>query len=360
MLDSLFVDLGQNSYNIYFSDNFSALAASIRKNVRSEKALIVTDSNVDKLYREEVQSHLEQNGFDVSAYAFPAGEENKNLGTISDICRACTENKLDRKSFIVALGGGVTGDMAGFAAAIYMRGIDFIQIPTTLLSQSDSSVGGKTGIDFCGGKNILGAFHQPKAVYINVSVLKTLPKREFISGMGEVIKHGIISGEEFFTFLEDNSESIKAFDANVLMKMCKMNCSVKSEVVMKDEKENGLRAVLNLGHTVGHAVEAYYDFELTHGECVGLGLAAVLSISESRKIIPNDDVVRIIEILKEYGFNTSVKIDNPQKVMEIMYMDKKADGGILKFILPKKIGNVIGVKDITEEEILQAIRSINN
>lgn len=359
-LNKLFVDLAQNSYDIIFSDTFSDLADHVKTITTSRKALIVTDSNVDKLYREEIEKILNEEGFTLAHYAFAAGEENKNMDTICDICRACVENRLDRKSFIIALGGGVVGDMAGFAAAIYMRGINFIQIPTTLLSQSDSSVGGKTGIDFCGGKNILGAFHQPKLVYINVSVLKTLPEREFISGMGEVIKHGIIADESFFDFLYNNSDAVKSLDKDILLKMCYTNCSIKANVVSKDEKENGLRAILNFGHTIGHAIETYYDFKLTHGECVGLGICGVLSIAENRGLINKNVTEKVIEIFKRYNFKTNIKIDDPKKVIDIMYMDKKSQNGRLKFILPCKIGKVTETCDVTEDEIFKALEVINN
>ncbi len=357
-MDKLFVDLGINSYNILFSDNFSGLAEEIKNVVNSRKALIVTDTNVDKLYRDEVLKKLEDAGFILSHFAFKAGEENKNIDTICDICKAMSENKLDRKSFVVALGGGVVGDMAGFAASIYLRGIDFIQIPTTLLSQSDSSVGGKTGIDFCGGKNILGAFHQPKLVYINVSVLKTLPEREFISGMGEVIKHSIIYEGEFFDYLEENYEEVKSLNADVLLKMCKKNCSIKAEVVSQDEKETGLRAILNFGHTIGHAIESYYNFRLTHGECVGLGIIAVSEISYKRGIFSKSEKERVIKLLKKYGFKTEIKIEDLEKVLEIMYMDKKAESGVLKFILPQKIGKVSIEKNVSEDEIIGALEFI--
>ena len=196
-MDKLHLNLGVNSYDIKFSDSFLNLAESMKEINAPKKLLIVTDTKVEKLYAHEVKKILDDAGYDTEVFAFPEGEENKNMSSILGICEACVKHKMDRRSMIVALGGGVTGDMAGFAAAIYMRGISFIQIPTTLLSQSDSSVGGKTGIDFCDGKNILGAFHQPKLVYINVSTLSTLSDEQFVSGMGEVIKHGIIKDGEF-------------------------------------------------------------------------------------------------------------------------------------------------------------------
>lgn len=358
-LDKLLVDLNLNSYYIYFSDSFSELADSIKNTVQSKKVLIVTDSNVNKLYCDEIENILSENGFRVSRFVFDAGEEHKNMEAICDICKSCVENKLDRNSVIIALGGGVAGDMAGFASAIYMRGIDFIQIPTTLLSQSDSSVGGKTGVDFCGGKNILGAFHQPKLVYINTNVLKTLPEREFISGMGEVIKHALIADEKFFEYLFNNYEEIKSLDNEILLKMCRINCSIKANVVSKDEKEAGLRAILNFGHTIGHAIESYFNFELSHGECVGLGICGVFYISEKRGLVASKTLQRVVAILKKYGFKTKVEIKDTDKIIEMMYMDKKARDGILKFILPCSIGKTIQVKDVEKKEIIDALNFIN-
>ncbi len=355
VLDKLFVDLGSNSYDIFFSDNFLSLPECIKNVTKSRKVMIVTDSNVDRLYREEVENLLEENGLSVCHFAFDAGEENKNIDTISNICKAFIDNKLDRKSLVIALGGGVVGDMAGFSASIFMRGIDFIQIPTTLLSQSDSSVGGKTGIDFCGAKNILGAFHQPKLVYINVSVLKTLPEREFISGMGEVIKHGIIADSAFFEYIDDNYESVKSLEPHTLLKLCKKNCAIKAKVVSKDEKEMGLRAILNFGHTIGHAVEGYSDFTLTHGECVGLGMLGVSRIAVQRGLIEESTLFKISDVLEKYKFKKRVPIQDVNKVLDIMYMDKKTQNGVLKFVLPTKIGEVCIVNDVCRDEIIDAL-----
>ncbi len=357
-MEKLFVDLGENSYDILFSDSFSGLPPALADINAPKKLLIVTDSNVEKLYAGEVRSILAKNGYDVSVYAFPAGEENKNMDSILGICGACIENGLDRKSMIVALGGGVAGDMAGFAAAIYMRGIDFVQVPTTLLSQSDSSVGGKTGIDFASGKNILGAFHQPKLVYINVETLKTLPAKQFVSGMGEVIKHGIIRDGEFFAYLRDNSDKIKSLDSETLIKMDKINCSIKADVVMRDEKENGLRAILNFGHTIGHAVESAYDFKKTHGECVGIGMIAASYIAAKRGLISETELDEIVSVLKIYGFDTKAKLPDSDTVFAIMQKDKKKISGKLRFVFPVKIGEVIQTTDVTKEEIYSALAYI--
>ncbi len=355
----LWVELGDKSYNIFFNTSFNNLCEALESVNAPGKLLIVTDSNVKELYADEVCNILIKAGYDACVFAFPAGEENKGMDTILSVCKACIEHEMDRKSMIVALGGGVVGDMAGFAAAIYMRGIKFVQVPTTLLSQSDSSVGGKTGIDFMNVKNILGAFHQPKMVYINVSTLKTLPEKEFISGMGEVIKHGIIRNKDFFEYIYNNIEKVKELECETLLEMAYTNCSVKSDVVSRDEFENGLRADLNFGHTIGHAVEAHFDFSLTHGECVGLGMIAAAYISYKRGNLEKEAFEKIEKILSNYGFKTKVCIKNPDAVKALMQKDKKKSSGKLKFVLPEKIGTVIQTSDVSSEEIDAAIGYIN-
>ncbi len=354
-MEKLHVNLGENSYDIKFTDTFAALPDALREINAPKKLLLVTDTNVERLYANEVKTLLCDNGFDASVYAFKAGEEQKNMNEILGICAACIERGLDRKSMIVALGGGVVGDMAGFAAAIYMRGIDFVQVPTTLLSQSDSSVGGKTGVDFKDSKNILGAFHQPRLVYINVSTLKTLPPEQFVSGMGEVIKHGMIRDGAFFSYLEQNADSVKALRADTLISMDKINCSIKADVVMQDEKENGLRAILNFGHTIGHAVESAYDFKMTHGECVGIGMIGAAYIARKRGMMGGAALDRIESILRIYGFKTRVKLPEKEKVYSFMQNDKKKIAGKLKFVLPTCIGNVTQTTDVTRDEIYGAL-----
>ena len=352
------VNLGDNSYNILFSDSFNGLPEAMAYINAPKKLLIVTDSNVEPLYAGEVNKLLALNGYDSKIYSFEAGEENKRMDTVLGICGACIGHEMDRGSMIVALGGGVVGDMAGFAAAIFMRGINFVQIPTTLLSQSDSSVGGKTGIDFMDSKNILGSFHQPKLVYINVNTLKTLPEEQFISGMGEVIKHGIIRDREFFDYLERNSEKIKMLESETLIEMDKINCAIKAEVVEQDEKETGLRAILNFGHTIGHAVESAYDFKMTHGECVGVGMLGAAYIAYRRCMITEAILNSIENILNIYGFKIRVRLPMKETVFSFMQKDKKKLNGKLKFVLPKEIGKVIQTTDVSREEIFEAFNYI--
>lgn len=355
-MEKLHVNLKENSYDILIDKDYSALGSALREVGAPERLLIVTDSNVAPLWLDTLKSCLSDEGFDAAVCILEAGEENKNTDGVLKICSACLENNLDRKSMILAFGGGVVGDMAGFAAAIYMRGIRFVQIPTTLLSQSDSSVGGKTGVDFMGVKNILGAFHQPSLVYINVSVLKTLPKREFRSGMGEVIKHGIIKDESFFEFLSDNSEGIKNLDPGLLMKMTKANCSIKAAVVEEDEKELGLRAILNFGHTIGHALESASDFKKTHGECVALGMAAATHIAVKRGLTDKAAEEKIEKLLFKYGFDIKTELNDAEEIKKYMINDKKTVGGKLKFILPLSVGRVTQVTDVSDEEIFDALK----
>ncbi len=354
-MDKLRVNLGENSYDIKIAADFSGFAEAMSEINAPKKILVVTDTNVEKLYADEVNAILTENGYDTAVYAFKAGEENKGMDSILGICNACVEHKMDRKSMIVALGGGVVGDMAGFAAAIYMRGIRFVQVPTTLLSQSDSSVGGKTGIDFADSKNILGAFHQPKMVYMNVTTLKTLPPEQFVSGMGEVIKHGIIQDKEFFEYLKDNAQKIKELDAETLIYTAKVNCSIKARVVEEDEKESGLRAILNFGHTVGHAVESAFGFVKTHGECVGLGMVAAAYIAFKRDMINTAQLNEIEEIMEMYGFDIRTDLPDNDTVWAFMQKDKKKLEGKLKFVLPVNIGEVVQTTDVTADEVYSAL-----
>ncbi|MCX7714722.1 MAG: 3-dehydroquinate synthase [Clostridia bacterium] len=358
-MDKLSLDFGENSYDILFERDFDGLVCALKNIAAAKKLLIVTDENVNTIYGSHVRELLQCAGYDVCVHSFPAGEENKNMQTILDICSSCISHRMDRKSMIIALGGGVVGDMAGFAAAIYMRGIPFVQVPTTLLSQSDSSVGGKTGIDFADNKNILGAFHQPRLVYINVSVLKTLSEREFISGMGEVVKHGVIYDKHFFEYLKFNADKVKELEPDTLIHMVKCNCTIKADVVVKDEKENGLRAILNFGHTIGHALESAFHFKMTHGACVGLGMCAEGFIAKNRGMISQNELDEIKEVLGTYKIPTSSLLPKYDDIFSFMENDKKKADGRLKFILPTAVGSVMQVDDVTRDEIHSALSYID-
>lgn len=353
-MEKLKVNLGTNSYDILLDTSYLGLPDALKNIAAPEKLMLVTDTNVENLWLSDVKKVLESSGFKVYSHVIKAGEENKNIDGVLGICKTAINCGLDRGSMMLALGGGVVGDMAGFAASIYMRGIRFVQLPTTLLSQSDSSVGGKTGVDFENAKNIIGAFHQPSLVYANVETLKTLPEREIRSGLGEVIKHGIIRDREFFDFLYENSDLIKSLDNATMLKLVKINCSIKALVVGEDEKENGLRAILNFGHTIGHAIESAADFKKTHGECVGLGMCAASYIAMKRDMINQFEYEKIVALLKKYEFELTAEIDE-KKVMEFMSKDKKSIGGRIKFVLPERIGSVTFKDDIEKDEILNAL-----
>ena len=267
--------------------SFSKLAENVTKlEISGRKLAVITDSNVGPLYADKVAQCLKETGNNIFVYTFEAGEKNKNLNTVQDVYEFLIKNKFDRKDVLIALGGGVVGDLTGFTAATYLRGIRFIQMPTSLLSQVDSSIGGKTGVDFNGYKNMVGAFYQPILVYINIETLKTLPIRENLSGMGEIIKHGFIKDKGYLKWLNDNSEHILNLEYDALEYMICESCMIKRAVVEYDPKETlGERALLNFGHTLGHAIEKNSNFSLLHGECVALGMLAALEISYTKGYI---------------------------------------------------------------------------
>ena len=266
------------------------------------------------------------------------------------------ENHFDRKCAVAGLGGGVAGDMAGFVAATYMRGIEFIQIPTSLLAEVDSSVGGKTGVDFCGSKNIIGAFYQPSFVYINIDTLKTLPKREFSAGMAEVIKYGIILSKNFYNFISENREKIKNMDIDTMTEVIAKCCEFKAFVVSNDEKEKGMRAILNYGHTIGHAVESLKEFELIHGECVGIGMVAAMKISCDRGVITEKDLDEFEELLTYFDIPVKTKGLIPEDVYSQMFNDKKVSDSKINFVLvDDEIGKSYVTSEISKGEIIKAI-----
>ncbi len=267
-------------------------------------------------------------------------------------------NQFDRKSLLIALGGGVVGDMVGFAAATYMRGVDFVQVPTSLLAQVDSSVGGKTGIDFDGYKNIVGAFYQPEFVYINTSTLQTLSKLEFASGMGEALKHGLIMDKSYYEFMIENASDIQSLNHNALTKLVSRSCEIKAEVVSEDEKEHGLRAILNFGHTIGHAVERLMNFELAHGQCVALGMVASVNIAKNIGHIDDVAVAKAIKGVEAYGLPTSIEGLEIDRVYKELFYDKKTNHSVINIVLLKSIGECYQNKSLSESEIKEGLKVI--
>ncbi len=346
-------------YDIVFSKSFQGLLEELKElGLENRRVCIVTDSKVDELYGEEVLKLFKGNCLKAVKYAFPEGERNKNLDVVRELYKFLIEEGLDRKDMLLALGGGVVGDLTGYTAATYLRGIDFVQVPTTLLAQTDSSIGGKTGVDFDGYKNMVGAFKMPKLVYMNLSVLQTLDDRQFFSGFAEVMKHGIIKDAIFYEWLIENMYEICERDLDVLEEMLMRSCLVKKLVVEKDPTEQGDRALLNLGHTIGHAIEKAKNFELYHGECVALGIVAAAFISWKKELLSMEEYYEIRDMFVPFYLPISVDGINPEEILALTKSDKKMEAGKIKFVLVKKIGKAVIDRTVTDEEILAAINEI--
>lgn len=350
---------GNAPYDICMNTSFANLAEELRKiGCEGRRICIVADSTVAELYLDEVGKAAKTVGSQVCTYVFPAGEEQKTLATVQGIYETLIPAGFDRRDFLLALGGGVTGDLTGFAAATYLRGIRFIQVPTTLLAQIDSSVGGKTGVDFDQYKNMVGAFHQPSLVYVNIAALNTLPEEQFASGMGELLKYGISLDADFYEWTLDHMAEIGERDAETLSYMVAKCCSLKKYIVEKDPTEKGERALLNFGHTAGHAIEKLKNFELTHGACVTLGIVAAAYISWQRGYLDEDEFYEIRDM--NVGFNLPITVDGirAEDVLAATKNDKKMDAGKIRFILLKKMGKAFIAEDVTDQEILEAVKTL--
>lgn len=350
---------GQFCYHIYLEPDFAKLPEAVEPlNIKERKLCIVADSTTAELYGVELKEILKETCTYVSMFVFPAGEVNKTLNTVRDLYEHLILEKFDRKDMLVALGGGVVGDLTGFAAATYLRGIGFIQIPTTLLSQVDSSIGGKTGVDFDAYKNMVGAFHMPRLVYMNLNVLKTLPDRQFACGMGEIIKHGLIQDSDYLEKLSTYQREIREKNYAALLWMVAGSCKVKRHVVEEDPTEQGIRAWLNFGHTIGHSVEKLKDFTLCHGECVAIGCAAAAWMSWKRGLISEKEKEAAEQLLLDYQLPVRVKGLKPEDIVKTTKLDKKMDAGKVKFVLLKKIGEAFVTRDVEDEELLRASRYV--
>jgi len=358
--DRLIVKTASTEYPIIFRRNFDGLAyafsqAGLRK---VGKVCIVSDENVAPLYANGVKKALKNTSGCVVDVIISPGEANKNLETVSAIYKRFLGFTLDRSSVIVALGGGVVGDMAGFAAATYMRGLPFIQVPTTLLAQTDSSVGGKTGVDFEGVKNLVGAFYQPCCVYCNIGTLNTQDGREFASGMGEVVKHALLGDTSLYTFLLKNASDIREMDTNALTWIVAESCRIKAEVVAADEKESGLRETLNLGHTFGHAIESLSGYTLRHGECVSVGVCAALYLSEKLGHIKGSLAGEAVKLMRGFGLPTTVPGINPEAIYRHMRTDKKVRDDSLRFVLLRGIGKAFVAEGVPTVAIMEALEKV--
>lgn len=340
-------------------NSFSGLPEAIRSlDLPLHRVLLVGDTNTLPLFEDELLKELQSVFESVHTYAFPAGEEYKNLDSIRGILAWLIEHHFDRKDIIVAVGGGVVGDMAGFASAVYLRGISVIQLPTTLLAQIDSSIGGKTGVDFEGYKNMVGAFHMPALVYTNPLALRTLPEDQFVSGMGEVIKSALLGDAEFYHWLKEHGKEIFTKDEAAMHEMISRTAMIKVNIVEVDPEEHGIRAFLNFGHTIGHAVEKYKNFALPHGVCVGLGAAAASYMSKQRGMISAKDYEDVRETLRTCHLPVTCDGLDENEILRITKSDKKMSNGQIRFILLKSLGQAVLCDDVTDEEILAGIRSI--
>ena len=352
------VGLGERSYPISIGKGIiRQVGLYLQKAKVAKRYGIISDDRVAELYGHQLQESLHLAGIACDLFVFPHGEASKHLLTIGQLASTLAEKGFDRGDALIALGGGVTGDITGFLASIYMRGIPFVQIPTSLLAQVDSSVGGKTGVDIPQGKNLIGTFYQPRAVFIDTDVLQTLPKEEFLGGMAEVIKYGASIDADFFTWLGQNREAILALDPTVIVPMIRRCCEMKASVVEQDERESGLRRILNFGHTIGHAVEAASGYQLIHGFAVAIGMRAVAELAVRGGYADQSVAESIVQILRAYNLPTEIPPGFDRETLrKYLLSDKKTIGGRVFFVLPEIIGKV-RITDQVEEADIDAVLS---
>ncbi len=353
------VDLDKDSYDILIGPGIlTNVGEDLKKDFPASSYFIISDSNVSDLLGEDLLNILKQQGLNVYLLSFPAGESSKNMDTIVSLARQMVKNGADRQSMILALGGGVTGDIAAFLASIYMRGISCIQLPTTLLAQVDSSVGGKTGVDIPEGKNLLGTFFQPKRVYCDIGTLASLPKEEFINGMAEVVKYGMIMSKDLFKLLEERYEDIVQLEPELICKIVKESCSIKAQVVSQDEKEGGLRRILNFGHTIGHSIEAASNYSMAHGCAVSIGMVVVSRLAIIKGMFSEEEFIRLRNLLKSLGLPTNVPNNlDTKELIDLLYHDKKTIAKRVNFVLCPEIGRCFVTDDVDIEDIEKAIES---
>lgn len=356
---SISVQLGRRSYAIKIAPALlKTLGGECTRLKLGERCAIITDKNAGKYFAKTIFDSLARAGFSPILITVPAGETAKNLRTVEHCYDQLAAHRLERKSFIVALGGGVVGDLAGFVAATYLRGIPFVQIPTTLLAQVDSSVGGKTGVNLRAGKNLVGAFYQPRLVLCDLDTLRTLPEREFRAGLAEVIKYGIIYDARLFAAIERDLVKILKRDQKTLAPIVARCCEIKADVVSQDETESGLRAILNFGHTIGHAIENSSGYgKILHGEAISIGQVAEAKLSEKILGLKTSDVERIESLFLHSGLPTHIKLTLAQKrkFFTAMRLDKKASNGEVKFVLARRIGKVEFGQRVPSEAIELAL-----
>lgn len=356
-MQNITVGLDSRSYPILIEKGLLGLVGPdlVARNF-AKRYVVVADDHVADLFGPQLLGSLTAAGLVCDLITFPRGEASKHLATVGDLASRLARLGIDRKDGLIALGGGVTGDITGFLAASYMRGIPFIQVPTTLLAQVDSSVGGKTGVDIPEGKNLVGAFYQPKCVYIDPAVLKKLPVKELLNGLAEVIKYGVIWDGDFFAYLQEKREQIMALDMPVLETVIARCCAIKAEVVAADERESDLRRILNYGHTIGHAVEAASGYRLDHGMAVAIGMVAANGLAVAKGMISGETAGIVCELLAAYGLPVAIPPEyERQQLKRYLQNDKKTIGGRPFFVLPTKIGAVVVTDDVAEALLDQVL-----
>jgi 3-dehydroquinate synthase len=352
------VGLGKRSYPIMVGkDLLPSIGADLAGRAIGKRYGIVSDDHVARLYAGQLKDSLTGAGLPSELLTFPRGEASKNLGTIAELASELARRGFDRLDALIALGGGVTGDIAGFLASIYMRGIAFVQVPSTLLAQVDSSVGGKTGVDIPEGKNLVGTFCQPRAVYADTALLSTLPEHELLGGLAEVIKYTIIADADFFAFLQENRSRILDLEEEAISAVIIRCCEIKARVVEQDEREGGLRRVLNYGHTIGHAIEAASDFSLIHGLAVAMGMCAAADLAVRAGILPDEEARRIRTLITSFNLPVDIPAElDRRRIKSYLKADKKTVGGRVYFVLPTEIGKVVITDNIRATDIDAVLR----
>ena len=354
---TLTVDLGDRSYPIEICEGFDELPTALADTINTKQLMLVSNDVVAPIYMEQVRSALPD--IQVAECVLTDGEQFKDLNAVEMVITRLLEAKFDRACTLVALGGGVVGDITGFAAASYQRGVSFIQIPTTLLAQVDSSVGGKTGVNHPLGKNMIGAFHQPRLVFANITTLRTLPDRELRAGIAEVIKYGLIADHEFLSWLENNIDKLLAREPDALTQAIKVSCETKAKVVQQDEREGGIRAILNLGHTFGHAIETGMGYgEWLHGEAVGCGMCLAAKMSQLIGWLSEQDVARTIDLIARAGLPVDLPASlSSDEMLRHMQVDKKNRDGKIRLVLLEEIGKAVVTDDFDAQLLTQVLKN---
>ena len=358
-MQKLMINLKERGYPIYIGSGFlSELGEYIETQIpTAHRSFVITDSVVDKLYGDVVMESLHAAGLNPEKGVILNGEESKSLETATGLYDQLVAHGMERTSVIISLGGGVVGDLAGFVAATYMRGVPFVQVPTTLLAQVDSSIGGKVAVNHPAGKNLIGAFHQPQLVLIDTNTLATLPKEELIAGMGEVIKHGMILNADYFDWIEANIPRILNLESATLNQLVFGSCTIKGKIVEMDEYERNIRAILNFGHTIGHALETLTHYRrYRHGEAIAIGMAQVSKLAQFKGMVKTEAVDRLIKLLTDTGLPTELPTGiNPEDLLQTIKQDKKSHQGKIKIILPTTIGNVQITDQWDEQDLLKML-----